>query len=169
MTRSHSRMAKTLHWGFIAVFIFALTKQLDEVEELEDAALLQYEMIFASVFLLLLIGRFLYMQLTVPSVLPRETPRQITLLARAVHLGMYAGMALIALSGMAIGLLYGAGEKSGPGMDLWLLVHEIAVNGSFTLIFVHIAAALYHRRRRDGLWDAMVPFWPEKKKSEEPA
>ena len=31
----HGLTARVLHWGFIAVFVYALTKQLDEVEELE--------------------------------------------------------------------------------------------------------------------------------------
>ena len=29
----HSVAAKAVHWGFIGVFLYALTKQLDEVEE----------------------------------------------------------------------------------------------------------------------------------------
>ena len=44
----HSFAAKAMHWGFIGVFVFAVTKQLDEVVELEDFSLLQYEMAFAS-------------------------------------------------------------------------------------------------------------------------
>ena len=51
---SHSLTAKVWHWGFIVVFIYALTKQLDEVEELEDLELLEAEMIFASIFLVIL-------------------------------------------------------------------------------------------------------------------
>ena len=74
-----STTAKLVHWGFLVVFIYALTKQIDEVEELEDAVLLQSEMIFASIFLILL----------------------------------------------------------------------------------HIAGAIYHRREKDGVWNAMVPFWNE--------
>ena len=73
--RPHGRIAKILHWGFIAVFIYALTKQLDEVEELEDFSLVQYEMAFASIFLVLLFARFVYMQSTRPTALPGNTPR----------------------------------------------------------------------------------------------
>ena len=57
----HSRTAKILHWGFILVFAYGLAKQLDEVE-LEDFALLQNEMLFASVFLFVLFARFAYMR-----------------------------------------------------------------------------------------------------------
>ncbi len=158
----HSRAAKLAHWGFIAVFLYALTKQLDEVEELEDLALLQNEMVFAVLFLLLLAARFVFMHRTRPTVLPASTPPGTLRLTRAVHLAMYAGLALIALSGLVIGALYGAGIKSSIAMEAALIVHEIAVNGSYFLILGHIAAALYHRSQADGIWDAMVPFWKER-------
>ena len=38
-TTAHSLAAKSFHWGFIVLFVFALSKQIDELEELEDAAL----------------------------------------------------------------------------------------------------------------------------------
>ena len=79
-----------MHWGFLAFFLYALSKQLDEVEELEDSDLLNSEMVFATVFLIVVVGRFLYMQFTRPTALPIETPPKQRLLARAVHLGMYA-------------------------------------------------------------------------------
>ena len=158
--RPHGRTARILHWGFIVVFIYALTKQLDEVEELEDFALLQYEMAFASVFLLLLIIRFVYMRAR-PTAMPEDTPRRDRLLARAVHIGMYAGLSLVAVTGLCIGALYWSGIKSGVAMEGVLLLHEIAVNTSYFLIAGHIAAALWHRRKRDGIWDSMVPVWKE--------
>ncbi|MBT7539107.1 MAG: hypothetical protein HN683_07190, partial [Gammaproteobacteria bacterium] len=37
---SHSPIAVVLHWGFIGVFAYALTKQIDELDELEDFSLL---------------------------------------------------------------------------------------------------------------------------------
>ena len=157
----HSLPAKVLHWGFIGVFIYALTKQLDEVEELEDFSLLQYEMAFASLFLLLLIARFVFMQSTRPTALPGDTPKSVRRLARAVHLAMYAGLSLVALTGLIIGGLYWSGVKSGMAMDAALLVHEIAVNTSYFLILGHIAAAIHHRRKSDGIWNAMVPVWKE--------
>ena len=157
----HSRVAKAIHWGFIGVFIFALTKQLDEVEELEDLSLLHYEMFFASIFLVLLIARFVFMRSTRPTALPTNTPKPMRLAARSVHLAMYAGLSLIAVSGLVVGGLYWSGIKSGSAMDIALIVHEIAVNTSFFLIAGHIAAAFYHRRKGDGIWNVMVPVWKE--------
>ncbi len=117
-------------------------------------------MIFAGVFLVLLTLRFIYMQFTRPTVVPSE-PRRDRLLARVVHLAMYASLAMIALTGLVIGALYSAGEKAGSRMDLVLLLHEISVNASYTLIIGHVAAALYHRKQSDGIWNAMVPWWKE--------
>ena len=155
--RPHSRTAKVMHWGFIGIFIYALTKQLDEVEELEDFALLQYEMVFATVFLLLLGVRFIYMRFTRPTALPADTPRAVSLAAKCCHIGMYLSLSLIAITGLVIGSLYGSGTKSGAAMEVTLVLHEIAVNSSFILIAIHICAAIYHRRKSDGIWNSMVP------------
>ena len=162
----HGRAAKIFHWGFLGLFIFALTKQLDEVEELEDFALLQYELVFASIFLAVLALRFFYMQLTRPTALSESTPTNTKRLARAVHLAMYAAIASIALSGLWIGGLYWNGIKSGTWMDAALIWHEIAVISTYWLIAGHVGAAIYHRRQADGIWNAMVPFWREHPKVE---
>ena len=160
-----SLTAKVVHWGFLGVFIYALTKQLDEVEELEDAVLLQNEMVFATIFLVLLIARFIYIRMTQSTSLPSETPKHIMRLAKTVHGLMYVSLAGIAVSGLWIGNMYGAGTKSGAMMDTALLLHEICVNSTYFLILAHVVGAIYHRRERDGIWDAMVPFWKESKQN----
>ena len=159
----HTFAAKFVHWGFVGVLVYALTKQLDEVDELEDFALLQNEIVFAAVFLILLIARFVYMQSTRPTVLPSDTPKPMKLMARFVHLAMYASLSLIAVSGLVIGGLYWSGIKSGGAMESALFLHEIAVNASYGLIVGHVAAAIYHRRKRDGIWNSMVPVWKERR------
>ena len=156
---SHSPIAVVLHWGFIGVFAYALTKQIDELDELEDFSLLQNEMIFASVFLALLFARFIYMRLTRPTMLPSDTPRMEMLMAQSVHLGMYASLAMIAVTGLVIGGMYWSGIKSGTEMHIALVAHEFFVQTSYFLIFLHISAAVYHRRKGDGIWSAMVPYF----------
>ena len=74
---------------------------------------------------------------------------------------MYASLSLVAITGLSIGGMYWSGIKSGGAMDAALLLHEVAVNTSYFLILGHVAAALYHRRKRDGLWNSMVPVWRE--------
>ena len=157
--RQHGPVAKTLHWGFIAVFLYGLSKQLDELEELADPALLHDEMIFGAFFLLLLVARFWYMRTNSPSALPDTAPRQMKTASQAVHLGMYCCLAMIPLTGLGIGGLYWSGVQSGTLMAGLLLAHEVFVHASFFLISGHIAAALYHRKHRDGIWDSMVPLF----------
>lgn len=162
----HSFMAKSAHWGFLVVFAYGVIKQVDEVEELEDFALLREEIIFAIIFLLLLVARFIYMHSTRPTVLPDDTPKRILVLARTVHLAMYASLAMIAFTGLTIGGLYWSGIKEGGLLETVLLLHEIMFWTSVNLIVLHIAGAIYHRNLRDGVWNAMVPFWREKARSE---
>ena len=157
----HTPTAKVFHWGFIAVFVFALTKQIDEIEELENADLLRQEMVFASIFLFILLVRFIYMKFTRTTALPADTPRRHKLLARSVHIGMYISLSMIAVTGLTIGAMYGAGIKSGELVDAALMAHEIFVHTTTILILMHVFAAVYHRRQRDGIWSTMTPFWKE--------
>ncbi len=159
--RAHSRVAVVLHWSFIGVFVYALTKQLDEVDELENIVLLQREIVFASIFLVLLIARFVYMRSRMPTALPPDTPRLTMLVARSVHLGMYLSLSMIAVTGLVIGGLYWFGIKDGTGMELTLIAHEIFVQASYLLILLHVSAAVYRRRMNDGVWSTMLPFWKE--------
>ena len=62
MSRSYSVMAKFIHWAFIGVFAIGVINQVDEVEELESTVLLVTEVVFAVVFLSLLLFRFIYMR-----------------------------------------------------------------------------------------------------------
>ncbi len=162
---THTVVAKLIHWAFIAVFAFVLSKQVDEVEELEDLALLQEEMFFASVFLLLLLARYIYMHSTQPTVLPRDTPKRMMWLAQVVHQGMYVSLALLALSGLGIGGMYWSGVKDGTFFEVVLLSHEIVFWVSVNLILAHIVGAIYHRFMGDGVWDSMMPRW--KREAEE--
>ena len=113
MVRSYSFTAKFLHWAFIAVFAFGVINQVDEVEELENATLLLEEMIFAMIFLSLLLFRFIYMRSARAAMPQLDMPKNLILLARTVYLGMYASLALIALTGLIIGGLYYIGIRDG--------------------------------------------------------
>ena len=81
MSRSYSVMAKFIHWAFIGVFAIGVINQVDEVEELESAVLLVTEVVFAVVFLSLLLFRFIYMR-TAKAALPQlDMPKPLILLA----------------------------------------------------------------------------------------
>ena len=158
---NYSVAAKLLHWGFIPLFVYGIVKQVDDVVQLDDGAFLRFEMVFATLFLVVLVARFGYMKTTQRSALPNASPLWQRRAAKAVHYGMYASLAAIALSGILVGLLYGAGLKSGLILEAALALHGVTVSISYWLIAVHILAALYHRWLKDGVWNAMVPFWKE--------
>ena len=160
--KPHSGIAKFFHWGFIGLFGYGFYKGLNNVDQLADTALLNFEMGFAAVFLAFLGARFLYMKATRPTSLPKESPKLIFWLARATHLGIYFSVALIALSGLMIGGLYMAGITSGAIMALVIGLHELAIGASISLIVAHVTAAICHRIIGDGVWSSMVPVWKER-------
>jgi len=157
-----SSIAKFMHWGFVLLFIYGVLKQIEELNQLEDKALLQFEVIFATVFVLLLLIRFIYMKTTQKSSLPDSTPKSQLLAARVVHYGMYACLALIPLTGLLIGLLFWLGFKDGFLINAVVEVHEFSVSVIYWLIGLHILAAIFHRLKNDGVWSSMVPFLKEK-------
>ena len=161
-SRSYSPTAKLLHWAFIGVFAYGVINQVDEVEELEEFSLLVSEVIFTLLFLTLLVFRFTYMR-SVRSSMPQiNMPAPLLLLARTVHLGIYASLTLIAITGLLIGGLYHSGMKTGFLLETVLLSHEIFFWVSINLMGLHIAGAVYHRLKGDGVWSAMVPIFKEK-------
>ena len=157
-----SSIAKFMHWGFVLLFIYGLLKQIDELNQLENKALLQFEVIFATVFVLLLLIRFIYMKTTQKSSLPDSTPKSQLLAARVVHYGMYACLALIPLTGLLIGLLFWLGFEDGFLINTVVEIHEFSVSVIYWLIGLHILAAIFHRLKNDGVWSSMVPFLKEK-------
>ena len=40
---SYSTIAKSFHWGVAALFAYGVVKQVDNVRQLEDSALLRFE------------------------------------------------------------------------------------------------------------------------------
>jgi cytochrome b561 len=74
---------------------------------------------------------------------------------------MYVLLATIAVSGILIGGIYWIGMKDGLLIEGIIAVHELAVTASYWLIGVHVAAALFHRLKQDGVWSSMVPIWKE--------
>ena len=157
-----SSFAKLMHWGFVLLFVYGLLKQIDSLNQLEDSSLLKFEVVFALVFLFLLLIRFIYMKTTQQSSLPESTPKPQIMAAKIVHSSMYTCLALIPFTGLLIGLLFWLGLKEGLLINLVVGAHELSVSIIYWLIGLHILAAVYHRLKNDGVWSSMVPFWKEK-------
>ena len=158
----YSSFAKLMHWGFVLLFVYGLLKQIDSLNQLEDSSLLKFEVVFASVFLFLLLIRFVYMKTTQQSSLPESTPKPQIMAAKIVHSAMYTCLALIPFTGLLIGLLFWLGLKEGLLINLVIGAHELSVSIIYWLIGLHILAAVYHRLKNDGVWSSMVPLWKEK-------
>jgi cytochrome b561 len=161
---NHGILAKIFHWGFAVVLIYALLKQIGDVRELADTALLNFEIIFATAFLVLLAVRFCYMHFTMPTAVPDDTSRVMRFLARAGHLAMYVSLTMIALSGLIIGALFKVGGAEAIGMQFVVGFHEVTVLASYITIGLHVLAAFYHRLKCDGIWSSMVPIWKDTQK-----
>lgn len=162
MQESHTLLAKLIHWTFIPLYAYGIFKQVDDIELLDDRALLIFETIFAAVFLLIVILRFTYMRRFKTFQGATHTPHRIhTFIAKSVHRGMYAALILLPLSGLIIAALYSQDIKTGPLQDGALAVHEFSATLSYVMIATHVSAAIYSRVKGEGVWSSMVPILNE--------
>jgi len=75
--KNFSSLAKLMHWDFVLIFLYAILKQIDSLNQLEDDNVLRFEVLFALAFLLLLTIRFfLYEKNT--TIITRREHAQIT-------------------------------------------------------------------------------------------
>ena len=159
----YSKLAKLFHWGFVVLFVYGVAKQVDDINQLEDNAVFRFEIIFALLFLFLLLIRLIYMKKTQKTSIPKNTPRLQKIAAKIIHNGMYGLLAGTVLSGLFIGVLFWFEIKKGLLIEISIFVHEIIINFLYWFIVIHIIAATYHRLKKDGVWTSMVPFFKEEK------
>ena len=159
----YSKIAKLFHWGFVLLFIYGVVKQVDDINQLEDNVFFKFEVIFALIFLFLLLMRLIYMKKTQKTSLPEDTPKVQKIAAKVVHNGMYTFLGGTVLSGLLIGFLFWLGIKKGFLIDIIVTFHELVIHLLYLFIVIHIIAASYHRLKRDGVWSSMVPFFKEEK------
>ena len=160
---SYTLTARIFHWSFVILFAYGIFKQIENINELEDLALLKFEITFALLFILFLVARFVYMTRTQKSSLPPDTPEAQKVLAKAVHYGMYIGMISIAFSGLVIGSLYWLGLKSGIIIEALIGWHEVSVSIVYWLVGLHLIGAIYHWFKNDGVWQSMIPTLKRRK------
>lgn len=158
----YSNLAKLFHWGFVVLFVYGVAKQVDDINQLEDNAVFRFEIIFALLFLFLLLIRLIYMKKTQKTSIPENTPRIQKIAAKIIHNGMYGLLACTVLSGLFIGILFWFEIKKGLLIEISIFVHETTINFLYWFIVIHIIAATYHRLKKDGVWSSMVPFIREK-------
>ena len=166
---AHTRLAKTIHWSFIILYVYGIVKQVDDISDLEDSKLLIFEVVFAAVFLAIVIGRYFYMR-KVETMHASTVPvhRVHKIIAKSVHSSMYIVLVLLPLSGLAIAFLFNQGIKDGTMQLVALSVHEFAATASYVLIAIHVSAAIYSRIKGEGVWSSMVPILNDEKPNNHP-
>ena len=107
MQTSHTLFARSIHWSFIVLYLYGLSKQIGELDELEDNGLLLFEILFATVFFVVVILRYSYMR-RFKTFLGAREPIHIVhyYFARSLHKAMYVVFILLPLSGLLIAALY---------------------------------------------------------------
>lgn len=169
MQTSHTLFARSIHWSFIVLYLYGLFKQIGELDELEDNGLLLFEILFATVFLVVVILRYSYMR-RFKTFLGAREPIHIVhyYFARSLHKAMYVVFILLPLSGLLIAALYTKGYQNEDEllMEAALGLHSLAAQASILLILAHIAAAIYSRIKGEGVWSSMVPILKEDKPSD---
>ena len=162
MENSHTPLAKTIHWTFSILYAYGIFKQVEDLEELEDASLLYFEILFAVVFLVLVMLRFFYMK-DAKTLLGAhdEMHRGHLFIAKATHRMVYFSLIMLPTTGLLIAGIINAGV---PGVGIAIVLHEFSAFLSYVTIAIHLAASLYSRYKGGGVWNAMVPVWREDSK-----
>ena len=171
MQKSHTPLAKVIHWLFVILYVYGIVKQVNELEDLEDSGLLIFEVVFASFFLLIVLIRYFYMRRFETFLCAREPVHIVHYyFARTVHKAMYACFILLPLTGLMIAGLYNQGytvnatpDEEQTVMDLVLDLHGAVADLSYMLIVLHIGAAIYSRIKGEGVWSSMVPILNKEK------
>lgn len=155
---SHGPITKILHWGSAVLLGYGYLKDLDDVQQLADAALLRSEIAFAAGVGVLFALRFAWTHAVAGATrLPPQAPRWEHRASRLVHLGLYAAVFGIVLTGLGIGLGYSIPLLGGLFLTAMLGLHEVALGLFPILLVLHVGGALWHRLiRRDGVLASMT-------------
>ena len=156
---SHTTLAKFIHWTFTLLYAYGIFKQVDDLSELEDASLLNFEILFATVFLIIVLIRYFYMKDT-PALLGahENTSKGHLFIAKTVHRLVYFSLIMLPTTGLLIAGLFNLGMG---GIEVAIVLHEFSAFLSYAVIALHIGASVYSRFKGEGMWNAMVPVWKE--------
>jgi len=156
---THTLLAKFIHWTFTVLYAYGIFKQVENLEELEDVALLNFEIFFAIVFLIIVLLRYFYMK-DVKTLLGahEEMHKGHLFIAKATHRLVYFSLIMLPTTGL---LIAGMLALNMPGMEIAIGLHEFSAFLSYVTIALHVGASLYSRYKGEGIWNAMVPVWKE--------
>ncbi len=162
--KSHTPLAKFIHWSFSILYAYGIFKQVGDLSELEDPALLNFEILFAVAFLVIVFIRYFYMKDTETLLGANiEIRKGHLFIAKSVHKLVYFTLVMLPLTGLLIAGLFSIGAG---GIELAIGLHEFSAFLSYVLIAVHVGASFYSKLKGEGIWNAMTPFWKEKEKKD---
>ena len=164
MKNSHTPLAKFTHWTFTVLYAYGIFKQVEDLEELEDVSLLNFEIFFAIVFLIIVLLRYFYMK-DVKTLLGahEEMHKGHLFIAKTTHRLVYFSLIMLPTTGLLIAGMLAADI---PGMQVAIGLHEFSAFLSYVTIALHVGASLYSRFKGEGVWNGMVPLWKETGKKE---
>tara|TARA_Y100000768_G_C23968407_1_gene679140 strand:- start:1521 stop:2084 length:564 start_codon:yes stop_codon:yes gene_type:complete len=160
---SHTSLSKFIHWTFTLLYAYGIFKQVDDLNELKDPTLLNFEILFSIVFLILVLVRYFYMKDT-PALLGanNDIHKGHLLIAKTVHRLVYFSLIMLPITGLIIAGLFNLGVG---GIDVAIAIHEFSAFLSYVVIALHVGASIYSRFKGEGLWNSMVPIWKETEKN----
>ena len=156
---SHTALAKSIHWTFTLLYAYGIFKQVDDLNELKDASLLNFEILFAIFFLIIVLMRYFYMKDT-PTLLGAhdDVAKGHLFIAKTIHRLVYFSLIMLPTTGLIIAGLFNLGMG---GIEIAIAIHEFSAFLSYVVIGLHVGASIYSRLKGEGLWNAMVPVWKE--------
>lgn len=164
MENSHTPLAKFIHWTFTVLYAYGIFKQVEDLEELDDVSLLNFEIFFAIVFLIIVLLRFFYMKDAKTLLGAHEEMHKGHLfIAKATHRLVYTSLIMLPTTGLLIAGLLAADM---PGMEIAIALHEFSAFLSYVTIALHVGASFYSRFKGEGVWNGMVPLWKETGKND---
>ena len=160
--KSHTPLAKFIHWSFSILYAYGIFKQVGDLSELEDPALLNFEILFAVAFLVIVFIRYFYMKDTETLLGANIDIRKGHLfIAKSVHRLVYFTLVMLPLTGLLIAGLFSIGAG---GIELAIGLHEFSAFLSYALIAVHVGASFYSKLKGEGNMECYDPSLERKRK-----
>ncbi len=160
--KPHGYVTRGIHWISAGLIAFGYFKGLDDVSQLSHPGVLQNEVLFALALGAIFAVRLIWTKAFAGATrLPAEAPKWEHLASKAVHIGLYASVFAIVLSGLGIALGYTVPALAGFFVTAMVSLHEAALAALPLLLLAHIAGALWHKIvRRDKVLESMTGKLP---------
>ena len=141
MENTHTPLAKFIHWTFTILYAYGIFKQVEDLEELDDVSLLNFEIFFAVVFLIIVLLRFFYMK-DVKTLLSanEEMHKGHLFIAKLTHRLVYFSLIMLPTTGLLIAGILAADI---PGMQVAIAVHELSAFLSYVTIAIHVLSLIH--------------------------